>query len=104
MQMKLLGPPHPDIANSLALLGMFLLRQGKLAEAEEPCRGAAAMRAKVLPRQHWHVSQSFAYLGIVLARQGKVSEAREWFDKAAEIANAEVLNFNGLASGHMWGS
>lgn len=66
---------HPDIAESLHVLGLLRLETGDLSEAETLFRREVALREQLTPR-HWFVDDARSRLGEVLLRQGRIDEAR----------------------------
>jgi len=72
---KMLGPQHPDIAESLNQLGEVLNKQGKFTEAEDRLREALAMANKFPDNDYANPTNVLAELNKVLAAQGKPSEA-----------------------------
>jgi len=53
---KALGPDHPDVALSLANLGLLYDRQGRYADAEPLYQRSLAIREKALGRDHPYVA------------------------------------------------
>jgi TPR repeat protein len=67
-------------------LGVKLYEQGKVGEAEQWWREAAAAGD----------TDAMYYLGILLYRQGKKDEFEQWWRKAAAAGDAEVMFFLGV--------
>jgi tetratricopeptide (TPR) repeat protein/transcriptional regulator with XRE-family HTH domain len=71
-----LGPDHPDTAESLNNLAVLLRIQGDVETARPLYERALAIRARVLGPDHPDTAQSQNNLGILLWAQGKLDAAR----------------------------
>lgn len=70
---------EPDERASRIFLGACQARQGKLAEAEETHRAAAACPGT------WLLDEAYLNLGLVLRGRGRFAEAADCFRKALEL-------------------
>ncbi|HSG40530.1 MAG TPA: tetratricopeptide repeat protein [Thermoanaerobaculia bacterium] len=82
---KVLGPDHPDTAQSLNNLGVNLDGQGNSSRAREYHERALAIRERVLGPEHPDTAQSLNNLGGILFNQGDFSGAREYGERALLI-------------------
>jgi len=85
MRQKLLGPEHPDVADSLMRVAFVLRKQGKFAEAEARYRQELALLKKLHGKEHAEVARSLKDLAVVLADE-------------KELVEAEALHREALAS------
>jgi Tfp pilus assembly protein PilF len=72
---KVLGPEHPDVAQSFNNLAALYHAQGRYAEAEPYCQRALAIREKVLGPEHPDVATSLNNLAALYRAQGRYAEA-----------------------------
>jgi len=82
---RVLGPHHPDTAQSLNNLALLLGAQGELAAARLLIERALEIRERVLGPDHPDTAQSLHNLALVLLYQGELTAARPLFDRALEI-------------------
>lgn len=85
IQEKVLGPDHPDVANSLNNLAALLASQGKPTEAESLHRRALAIWERVLEPDHPAVATSLNNLAGLLRVQGKLAEAEPLYRHSLAI-------------------
>ncbi len=79
MQRELLGPQHPDVAQSLNGMSLLLLSQGQLAEAEAVSREALAINRQAAPETFGRWESDLNNLVETLRREGKLSEVEQLF-------------------------
>jgi tetratricopeptide (TPR) repeat protein/transcriptional regulator with XRE-family HTH domain len=102
---RVLGPDHPDTADSLSEQGAFLVQQGELAAARPLLERALAIRELVLGPDHPLTAQVVQNLGGLLMDQGDQDGAKPLFERALTISertlgpdHAETAgNLNNLA-------
>jgi tetratricopeptide (TPR) repeat protein len=82
---KVLGPEHPETAESLNNLASLLWAQDNLAGARPLCERALAISEKVFGREHPKMATSLNNLALVLSDQGDLTDARPLFERALEI-------------------
>jgi tetratricopeptide (TPR) repeat protein len=82
---KVLGPEHPDTAQSLHSLGALLHDQGDLASARPLAERALAIWEKVLGPEHPNTATSLNHLALVLRDQGDLASARPLLERALAI-------------------
>jgi tetratricopeptide (TPR) repeat protein len=87
---KVLGPEHPDTANTLGYLARLLRDQGNLAEARPLFERALAICEKVLGPEHPDTAVSLTQLALLLDRQGNLGEARPLFERALAICEKAI--------------
>jgi len=85
LRRKLYGNAHREVADSLAGLGLPLVRQGKLAEAETVQREALAIRRSLFGDDNLDTAQSLNDLALVVSNQGKPVEAEAMVREALAI-------------------
>ena len=85
LRVRIHGPEHPDVAESLDDLACVLDYQGRYAEAESMFRQALRMRQKLLGTEHPEVALSLNNLAHVLDSQGKYSEGEPLFRQALSM-------------------
>jgi Flp pilus assembly protein TadD len=84
MEKKLSGEKSENVGITLHNLGGLLLRQGKVAEAEDMFRQALAIdKANPRPRNN---------LGLILRKQGKLTEAEEMLREAVALERKELTD------------
>ena len=81
---KVLGPEHPDTAESLYNLASVLQQQGDLAAARPLLERALAICEKACP-EHPHTATSLNNLALLLRDQGDLAAARPLFEGALAI-------------------
>ena len=82
---KVLGPEHPDTANSLDNLALLLQAQGELAAARPLNERALAIREEVLGPEHSDTATSLNNLALLLQAQGELAAARPLNERALAI-------------------
>jgi tetratricopeptide (TPR) repeat protein len=82
---QILGPAHPDTAESLNELAVILQEQGDLARARPYLERALAIREQNLGPTHPTTSGSLNDLGLVLQLQGDLAGARPYYERAVAI-------------------
>jgi Tfp pilus assembly protein PilF len=87
---KVLGPEHPDTAQSLNNLGFLLRSQGDYARARLYYERALAICEKVLGLEHPNTAQSLNNLGFLLKSQGDHAGARPYYERALRILEARL--------------
>jgi len=80
-----LGPKHPDTAQSYNYLAACLDANGKSQNAEPLHRKALAIREELLGSKHPDTAQSYNNLAFNLNAQGKARDAEAFFRKALAI-------------------
>lgn len=81
---RVLGDDHPDTLVSLSNMGLLLLAQGKLAEAEPYLRETQQEYRLVLGDEHPETLRSISNLGHLMYAQGKLKEAEAYYSEAME--------------------
>jgi tetratricopeptide (TPR) repeat protein/transcriptional regulator with XRE-family HTH domain len=82
---RVLGPDHPDTAESLNNLGALLSSQGELAAARPLYERALAIRERVLGPDHRDTGESLNNLAVLLKQQGELAAARPLYERAVAI-------------------
>jgi tetratricopeptide (TPR) repeat protein len=85
IQEKTLGPEHPDVAKSLAVLAQIYSFQGQDAEAERLLKRSLAIKEKVLGSQHPDTAESLHRLAEQYYDQGRYAEAEPLFKRSLAI-------------------
>jgi tetratricopeptide (TPR) repeat protein len=85
-QRVLIGPDHPDVAQSLNDLANLYRAQGRYVEAEWPHTRTLAIREKALGPDHPEVPESLDHLAAVYRDQGRHQEAEPLLSRALSIA------------------
>ncbi|KKK86115.1 hypothetical protein LCGC14_2766480, partial [marine sediment metagenome] len=75
IQVKALGPDHPDVATSLNNLAMLYKNQGEYALAEPLYKRSLAIKEKVHGPEHPDVATTLKNLARLYKTQGKYAEA-----------------------------
>jgi tetratricopeptide (TPR) repeat protein len=95
---KVLGPEHPETADSLNNLGFLLKEQGDLAAARPLYECALAVREEVLGPEHLDTAESLNNLAaLMLADRGDLAAARPLLERALAIME-KVLDRGTAAS------
>lgn len=87
---KVLGPDHPQVAESSANLGMLLQRLGKLEEAEKLIARAIEITRKQPKVNRHHLALFIHALAEVQVDQGRYHPAKLHFDKALQIVEKDL--------------
>ena len=82
---KVLGPEHPDVAQSLNNLAELYHAQGRYADAEPHYQRALAIQEKVLGPEHPDVATSLNNLAALYHAQGRYAEAEPLYQRALAI-------------------
>jgi tetratricopeptide (TPR) repeat protein len=80
-----LGPDHPDVANSLNILGALYRFQGRYADAEPLFKRALSIREKTFGHDHPDVAQSLNNLASVYEAQGRYTDAEPLYKQSLAI-------------------
>jgi tetratricopeptide (TPR) repeat protein len=80
-----LGPDHPDVANSLNILGALYRLQGRYAQAEPLLKRALSIREKTFGPDHSDVAQSLNNLASVYEAQGRYTDAEPFYKRSMAI-------------------
>jgi CHAT domain-containing protein/tetratricopeptide (TPR) repeat protein len=81
-----LGSSHPDVAISLANMGLVLRRLGKLDQAREHYQRALRIREGALGPDHPDVARTLAAMTALASNDGDFARARELGERAVGIA------------------
>jgi tetratricopeptide (TPR) repeat protein len=84
LQDKGLPADHMERAVGWTFLGIVLMNQSKLPEAERWLRNALELRRKAFRPPNWRLAETAGYLGEVLARGGRREEARPLLEDSAK--------------------
>jgi tetratricopeptide (TPR) repeat protein len=87
INIKTLGPEHPDTATSYNNISFVYSSQGKYKEALQGYEKALGIRKKVLGPEHPDTATTYNNIAVVYSRQGKYEEALQWGKKALDIRN-----------------
>jgi tetratricopeptide (TPR) repeat protein len=82
---RVLGPEHPDVANSLNNLTRLYRAQGRYVEAEPLCERALAIREKTWGSEHPDVVWSLNNLADLYRSQGRYAKAEPLYRRALAI-------------------
>jgi tetratricopeptide (TPR) repeat protein/transcriptional regulator with XRE-family HTH domain len=82
---RVLGPDHPDTAQSLNNLGELRWAQGELAAARSLHERGLAIREHMLGPEHPDTATSLNNLAVMLQDQGEVAAARPLYERALQI-------------------
>ena len=85
IRQKVLGPEHPDTAQSLNNLAVLLQDAGKLGEAEPLYRQTLEIDQKVLGPEHPNTATALSNLALLIQAQGKLGEAEPLLRQALAI-------------------
>jgi tetratricopeptide (TPR) repeat protein len=80
-----LGPEHPDTAQTLNNLANLYRKQGKDDEAEALYQRALAIREKVLGPEYTSTASTLNNLGFLYSERGKYDEAEPLYQRALAI-------------------
>ncbi len=80
-----LGPGHPDVADTLGLLGTVWWHKGDLAKAREFMERALAINERRFGPDATEVASSLHNLGNVLWTSGRYDEARKAFERSLAV-------------------
>ncbi|HJZ32155.1 MAG TPA: tetratricopeptide repeat protein, partial [Hyphomicrobiaceae bacterium] len=82
---KVLGPGHPDVAQSLNNLALLCRNQGRYPEAEQLYRRSLAIRETALGPDHPSVANSLNNLAELYQGQGRYAEAEPLYKRTVAI-------------------
>ena len=82
---RLLGPEHPDVAESVVALGLLRTDQARYDEAEKLARAGLETAKRHLPADHPAVRAATAALGHVLVERGSYEEATRVLQEAVRL-------------------
>ncbi len=82
---RVLGPEHPDTAQSLNSLALLYWHQGKDEQAEPLIQRALAIYERVLGPEHPDTASSLNNLAILYREQGKDEQAEPLYQRALAI-------------------
>jgi len=82
---QVLGPNHPELANSLNNLGQFYNEQARYTEAEPHLQRALKLLEQGLEPNHPHIAYPLNNLGILYFGQGRYAEAEQFFQRALNV-------------------
>ena len=85
---RLHGEEHPEVADSLASLGMLRAEQGNLAVADELYTRALELRRRLHPKPHADLVESLGIFGGLRVLQGRLDEAETFNREALAMARA----------------
>jgi tetratricopeptide (TPR) repeat protein len=85
IRQRVLGPGHPDTAESLNNLAMVRWGQGEAADARRLFERALAIQERALGFDHPHTADSLNNLALVLRDQGELTAARPISERALAI-------------------
>ncbi len=82
---KVLGPDHPNTADSLNNMGLLLQAMGDLAGARPYYQRALDIDEKVLGPDHPNTASSLNNMGALLRAMGDLAGARPYYQRALDI-------------------
>ena len=82
---RLLGPDHPDVAESLCVLGLILADRSQNAEARSAYERALAIREKTAGADHPSVAKILSNLAELRSAEGDYAAARQQHERAVAI-------------------
>ena len=82
---RVLGPDHPDTADSLNNLAVLYFHRGKYEQAEPLYQRALAIREQVLGPDHPDTANSLNNLAMLYHHRGKYKQAEPLLDRALAI-------------------
>ncbi|NLL53751.1 MAG: tetratricopeptide repeat protein, partial [Clostridiales bacterium] len=95
INIKTLGPEHPDTATSYNNIARIYDSQGKYEEALVWYQKALAIYEKTLGLDHPNTATTYNNIAVIYSDQGKHEEALKWHKKALAI-HERVLPYNKL--------
>ena len=75
-----LGPKHQAVGQSLQLIGLFYLEQGRLDESEKAVPEALALWRGIDPK-HFEVGKCLNGLALIASRRGRYAEAEKTMER-----------------------
>jgi len=81
---RLLGEEHFKVADSLRVLGLALLDQGRTDEAESRYGKSLAMNRTLLGNQDSRLGDTLVVLGVIYSNRGKYRESEEFFRETVD--------------------
>jgi len=85
---SLFGSDHPQVAESLVLLGLLRAAQAQLEEAERSVREGLEMSKRRLPPNHPSLAKAIFALGKVQEERGAYEKAIKTLDEAVRLQSA----------------
>jgi len=85
IRQRVLGPSHPDVAESLVALGRLLANKGQWERSERLLREAVAMRTSLFGPESLEVADALYPLGKLLLRTGEHARAEEVLRRCLDI-------------------
>lgn len=82
---RLQGAGHPELADTLGVLGDAQRRMGRYDDAETQFRRALAIAEESKPQVPIILGRQYQNLGLVYLHTGRLAEARIMLEKAAEV-------------------
>ena len=82
---QVLGPGHPDIAQSLNNLGLLYYKQGRYEEAKPFYIRSLVIREQIVGSDHPDTAQSLNNLALFYQNQGRYEEAESLYKRAIAI-------------------
>ncbi|HEV7669493.1 MAG TPA: serine/threonine-protein kinase [Thermoanaerobaculia bacterium] len=80
-----LGADHPDVAVTENDFGLFLLEQGRFAEAETQLRQAETIERRLYGQSHPDLATTLNNQALLRERQGRAQEAEALFRRALDM-------------------
>ncbi len=90
IQERVLGPDHPEVAQTLQTAGNLFSRRGEYEEAETRLTRALAIREAALGPTHERVAGTLNDLGILAGRRGEHARAATYLERTLAIRE-EIL-------------
>lgn len=82
---RIYAPESPWLANSLSNLGMLLLDQGHVSEAESLIAEGLAMNQRIWGEQHRHTARSLNHYGLLAMANHEYGSAQARFERALAL-------------------
>jgi tetratricopeptide (TPR) repeat protein len=93
---RIVGPQSEDVASSLSSLGVYLVFQGRVADARDLFAASLDIFAAVLGPEHAQVGMARYNLGVALALAGEPEKALPQLDRALSTSGVRDDPRNGL--------
>ena len=87
---SVLGPDHPEVANTLNGLARLYLIQDRLAEAEPLLKRSLAIREQVFGAGHPDVGANLNDYGVLYLKLSKYGEAEQYFKRALAVRENQL--------------
>jgi eukaryotic-like serine/threonine-protein kinase len=85
---RVLGPAHPEVAESLVALGLLRVEQARLDEAERLVREGLESEKRTLPAGDPRIAEATAALGKVLEERGQYDQAIRTLNEAVTLRSS----------------